>query len=112
MDGKVARKKSFWKFSKSKNTCVLKKPEVVSTNGNLRSLFMDDTALSFNQRQGSLVDAQNFNSRCQRHSRERRSLCIPEDVQQSFLHEMKFVGLDAQSEGKNKVLLANLKVIY
>ena len=102
MDGKTLKKKSFWKFTKPRNPSSLKTSETAPTNGTLRSLFLDDTALSHGPRRGSLPDAEHSDLRCRRPARECRSFCIPAEAEQSFLQGIKSAGLSPESKSKCK----------
>ncbi|VDK33323.1 unnamed protein product [Taenia asiatica] len=98
MDAKATKKKSFWRLVKHKNSTTLKPVEAATTNGTLRSLFMDDTALSRSMRSSSLAEPDVGVPRFRRPLRECRSICVPSAAEQTFLQEINNAGLSTQAQ--------------
>ncbi|EUB64249.1 Coiled-coil domain-containing protein [Echinococcus granulosus] len=98
----MVKKKPFWKLSKQRNNTTLKPVEAAPANGTLRSLFMDDTALSRSMRRSSLTDFDVGVPKFRRPLRESRSICVPSAAEQAFLREINIAGLSTQTqEGEN-----------
>ncbi|KAL5964784.1 hypothetical protein TSMEX_007495 [Taenia solium] len=100
MDAKATKKKSFWRLVKHKNNTTLKPVEAATANGTLRSLFMDDTALSRSMRSSSLAEPDVGVPRLRRPLRECRSICVPSGAEQTFLQDINNAGLPTQAQGK------------
>lgn len=98
-DAKAVKKKSFWKLVKHKNTTSLKPVEAAPANGTLRSLFMDDTALSRSMRSSSLAEPDIGVPRFPRPLRECRSVCVTSAAEQTFLREINNAGLNMHGQG-------------
>ncbi|CDS42415.1 ribosomal protein s14 [Echinococcus multilocularis] len=97
-DAKMMKKKPFWKLSKQRNNTTLKPVKAAPANGTLRSLFMDDTALSRSMRRSSLTDFDVGVPRFRRPLRESRSICVPSAAEQAFLREINIAGLSTQTQ--------------